>query len=73
MVFEKIKEILMDFNDFDADAITKDTAFSDLGLDSLDIVDLIMKIDEEFGVSVQLDENLRTLGDVAAFIENQGK
>lgn len=71
MVFDKIKEILMDFNDFNEDDLTKDKAFSDLGLDSLDVVDLVMKIEEEFGVSIQLSESLRTLGDVAGYIESQ--
>lgn len=71
MVFDKIKEILMDFNDFNEDDLTKDKAFSDLGLDSLDVVDLVMKIEEEFGVTIQLSETLRTLGDVADYIESQ--
>lgn len=71
MVFDKIKEILMDFNDFDPAELTEDKAFSDLGLDSLDVVDLVMKIEEEFGVSIQLSESLRTLGDVAKYIDSQ--
>lgn len=71
MTLEKIKKILMDFNDFKEEDLKAETTFASLGLDSLDIVDLIMKIDEEFGTSIELNENLKTIGDIVNYIDNQ--
>lgn len=73
MTLEKVKKILMEFNDFKEEDLKAETTFASLGLDSLDIVDLVMKIDEEFGTSIELNENLKTLGDIVVLIDNQKK
>ncbi len=74
MVFEKLQEILAAQFDVEADTITADTDIQeDLNADSLDIVDLIMSIEDEFEVEVPdsaVDE-VRTVGDLVKFIENQ--
>ena len=69
MVFERIKNILSEFNDFSEEELRSETSFTDLGLDSLDVVDLIMKIDDEFGTEIQLDGSITTLGGLTEFIE----
>ena len=75
MVFEKIKEILAEQLDADADEMTMDTNIArDLGADSLDVVELLMSIEDEFGVEIPDEEieKLRTVGDVVNYIqENQ--
>lgn len=74
MVFEKLQEILAAQFDVDAESIAADTDIQeDLNADSLDIVDLIMSIEDEFGIEVPdtaVDE-VRTVGDLVKFIENQ--
>ena len=74
MVFEKLQEILAAQFDVDAESITADTDIQeDLNADSLDIVDLIMSIEDEFGIEVPdtaVDE-VRTVGDLVKSIENQ--
>ena len=74
MVFEKLQEILAAQFEVDAESITADTDIQeDLNADSLDIVDLIMSIEDEFGIEVPdtaVDE-VRTVGDLVKFIENQ--
>lgn len=71
MVFEKIQEILsVQFNK-EKDEITKDTSFQDdLNADSLDLVELIMTIEDEFDLEID-DENMAdiiTVGDVVHHI-----
>ncbi|MCL2247950.1 MAG: acyl carrier protein [Oscillospiraceae bacterium] len=72
MVFDKIKEILIDQFDVDGDSITKETdLMSDLGADSLDLVELIMTLEEEYGINAT-DESvyeLKTVGEIVDFIE----
>ena len=50
MIFEKIAALLAEQFSVDVDSITMDTSFEDLGADSLDIVELSMALEEEFGV-----------------------
>lgn len=73
MVFEKIKRILAEQLDVDEESLTMDTLISeDLGADSLDVVELLMSIEDEFEVEIPDEEidNLRTIGDVVDYIQN---
>ncbi len=69
MTNEKIIAILADYKGCDASEINANTSFSELGLDSLDIVDLVMSIEEAFGVSIEMSEGIKTVADVAAIID----
>lgn len=73
MVFEKVKAILVEqFGD--TTALTEETRIhDDLGADSMDVVDLIMSIEEEFHIEVQDEdiEKITTVGDLVAFIEER--
>jgi len=73
MVYERIKEALVAQFELDPDTITRDTdVMNDLGADSLDLIELIMTLEEEYGVSVT-DESVyerKTVGEIADFIES---
>ena len=73
MIYEKIVEALVDQLEIDPETITRDTdIMTDLGADSLDLVELIMTLEDEYGISV-VDESVyehRTVGDIADFIES---
>ena len=72
MVLEKVKAILADQFDADEDKITADTDLQeDLGADSLDVVDLLMSIEDEFDVEVPDEEieNIKTVGALVSYIE----
>ncbi|MGC8764309.1 MAG: acyl carrier protein [Brevinematia bacterium] len=72
-VFEKVKEIIVDKLGVDESAVKPEAAFiEDLGADSLDIVDLIMALEEEFGIDIPDEEaqKLRTIGDAVKYIED---
>ena len=73
MEFEKIQEIISSVLNIDADEITADTKFiDDLGADSLDIMQVIMALEEEFEIEISEDaaENIVTVGDAAEQIKN---
>lgn len=73
MVFEKIKEMLAGQLDVDAEEMSLDTKIAeDLGADSLDVVELLMAIEDEFSVEIPDEEieKLKTIGDVVEYIQN---
>ncbi len=72
MVLEKVKSILADQFDVEEDKITAETDLQeDLGADSLDVVDLLMSIEDEFEVEVPDEEieNIKTVGALVSYIE----
>ena len=73
MVLEKVKAILSEQFDVEEDEITPETSLiDDLNADSLDVVDLLMSIDDEFEVEVPDEEveNIKTVDDLVKYIEN---
>ncbi len=76
MVLEKVKAILAEQFDVEQDKINADTDLQeDLGADSLDVVDLLMSIEDEFEVEVPDEEieNIKTVGALVAYIEEHQK
>ena len=74
MVFEKIKQMLADQLDANVDDMAMETRIGeDLGADSLDVVELLMAIEEEFSVEIPDEdiESLKTIGDVVEYIQNK--
>ena len=74
-MFEKIKSIMMDQLNIEENDITEDTSFKDdLGLDSLDLFELAMAMEEEFGVEIPQEdlENIVTVGDAVEYLQNNG-
>ena len=74
MVFENVKELISEQLDVKADDITEASSIQDdLGADSLDVVDLVMALEDEFDVEIPEDqvENIKTVGDIVKFIEDK--
>ena len=72
MVFEKLREIISEQLELSEELITMESnLMEDFDADSLDLVDLVMSVEDEFGVEVPEEavENLKTVGDVVKFIE----
>ena len=72
MVLEKVKVILSSQFDVEEDSITMDTNIADdLGADSLDVVDMLMSLEDEFDVEIPDEEieKIRTVGELVADIE----
>lgn len=73
MVFEKITAILAEQLDAAIEEMTMDTNIAkDLGADSLDVVELLMSIEDEFEVEIPDEEieNIKTIGDLTDYIQN---
>ena len=72
MVLEKVKMILSNQFDVEEDAITPETKIADdLGADSLDVVDMLMSLEDEFDVEIPDEEieRIRTVGELVTYIE----
>ena len=75
MIFEKLAALIAEQFNVDTDSITMDTSFTDdLNADSVDIVDLSMALEEEFGIE-ELGEDeassISTVGDLVRFLQNK--
>lgn len=73
-IFDKLKELVVDQLGVEEDEVTMEASMQDdLGADSLDLVDLVMSIEEEFGVKVADEdlENIKTVGDIVNYIEDR--
>lgn len=73
MVFEKVKKIIVEQLGVEEDDITMESSFiDDLGADSLDIVELIMALEEEFDLEIPDNEaeKIATVGDAVEYIKN---
>lgn len=71
MVFEKIQKILVEQLGEDANNINRDTSFEDLGLDSLDTVEMLMQMEEEFNIEIKAEDIGKTVGELVNYIEGQ--
>jgi len=67
--FQKIADVIAEHTGGEVSAITEETTFEDLGVDSLDIVEMVMRFEEEFGVVLELEEKFETVGALAKFVE----
>ncbi len=73
MIVDKIKSILAEQLDVDAEELTLETDIArDLNADSLDVVEILMSLEDEFSVEIPDEEieNIKTIGDLAEYIEN---
>ena len=71
-VFERVKKIVVENLEVEADAVKEEASFiDDLGADSLDLVELVMAFEEEFGIEIEdeVQENIRTVGDAVTEIK----
>lgn len=72
-MFEKICELLADKFDADASTMTMETSIKeDLNADSLDVVELMMDLEENFGIAISDEEAMKmsTIGDIVKYIED---
>lgn len=72
MVIDKVKSILSEQFEVDTNELTENTHIeNDLGADSVDVIDLLMSLEDEFQVEIpdEAIDEIRTVGDLAAYIE----
>ncbi len=73
-MFERVKEIIVELLGVEPEKVTMDARFrEDLGADSLDLVELVMAFEEEFGGTISDEEaqQIKTVGDAVRYIETR--
>lgn len=70
MTQEKVIALLAEHLEMDPSEITADTTFEDLDVDSLDTVEILMEMEDEFGVEIKFEEAGKSVGDLVAYIDS---
>ena len=70
-VFDKIVETIVDAKGIDAAQITSESTFKDLNVDSLDIAEMAMTLEDEFGITIELEEGVATVRDLVKLIDER--
>lgn len=71
MLFETIAKIIAERTDCDLSGIKPESTFTELGIDSLDTVELLMDLEDEIGIEIELDQKVETVGDLVKFVEKK--
>lgn len=69
MTIEKVKELLAEHLEMDASEITEETTFEDLGVDSLDTVEIMMEMEDEFDIEIKPAEVGKSVKELVAYID----
>ena len=69
MVFEKVTAVIAENKGIDTSEIKLESTFEELGLDSLDTVELVMAFEDEFGITIEVEEGLKTISDLVQLVE----
>ena len=71
MLLEKITAIVAEHLECDPADVMRESTFESLGIDSLDAVELVMKLEEELDVQLDLDRDLETIDELVKFVEEK--
>ena len=72
-MLEKITEMLRDYKSDPDLEVTEQTTFAEMELDSLDTVELVMNLEEEYSITIEMDENIQSVGELIKVIEGAKK
>ena len=74
MYFDVIAKIVAERTGCEGSAVKPESTFTELGIDSLDTVELLMNLEDEIGIEIDLDQKVETIKDLDEFIQSkQGK
>lgn len=73
MILNKVKEIMMENLSIEEESITLEITFESLEIDSLDVFQLVMEVEEAFGIQIENPENMKTIKDLVNYIEEKTK
>lgn len=69
MIFEEIREVVCEQLGVDESEVTMDTTFEDLGADSLDLFQVVIEIEEKFGIQLEDAEKIKSIKDAVDYVE----
>ena len=67
---QELETIIAEYKDLEPGSLSAATTFEELELDSLDLVDMAMACEDKFGIAVEVNENLKTVGDLITLVES---
>lgn len=73
MVTERVIKLLSEQYDMDASALSADSSFEEMSFDSLDVAEMVMTLEDEYKISIEMSGDLKTIGALAAHIEEKLK
>ena len=73
MTFETVARVIAESKDMDIAEIKPETTFLELGLDSLDVAEMVMNLEDELGVTIELNPDLKTVQDIVALVDTLQK
>ena len=73
MILNKVKEIMMENLSIEEESITLESTFESLEIDSLDVFQLVMEVEEDFEIKIENPENMKTIKDLVNYIEEKTK
>lgn len=71
MYFDIIAKIVSERTGCDVSVVKSESRFSELGIDSLDTVELLMNLEDELGIEIELDQKVETVDDLDRFIQSK--
>lgn len=71
MLFEAIAKIIAERTSRDISEVKMESTFAELGIDSLDTVEMMMQLEDVIGIEVELDQKVETVADLVKFIESK--
>lgn len=71
MYFDAIAKVVSDRTGCDISAVKPESTFAELGIDSLDTVELLMNLEDALGIEIELDKPVATVGELDAFIQSK--
>ena len=71
MYFDLIAKIVSERTGCDVATVQPESTFSELGIDSLDTVELLMNLEDEIGIEIELDQKVETVADLDKFIQSK--
>jgi acyl carrier protein len=69
MIFEEIREIICEQLEVAPEEVTLETTFEDLGADSLDLFQVVIEIEEKYGIQLENAENIKSVKDAVNYVE----
>ena len=70
-IFDLVAEVIAERNECEVSDIKPEMTFEELNIDSLDTVDLLMQLEDKIGAEIELDEEVKTVGEFVDFIERK--
>ena len=71
MIFDYLSDLLTEKYGFERTEITMETGLRELGLDSLDVIDILVELEEKVGAEIELEQKVETVGELVRYIEKK--